>query len=265
MNIVLFNNEEILEPLSLFDERAQHILKVLKKQEGDYFEAGIIHGMAGKAHIQCIDERGIHFHFTPSSNGKPLYPVSVIIGFPRPIQLKRAFRDMAGLGVSDIFLVGTELGEKSYLSSRIVKEGAAYEALKDGCAQAKSTHIPNLSVYDDSKSCLDYLASQNKHYQNPSSIKIILDPNKGKGSLQSLFAQNYGAVDAVLDYYYMGQTDTAPHIFLSIGSERGWTENELDMFMQHSFAPCLLGERILRTETAATTAVSIILSQLAML
>ena len=90
MNIVLFSDEEILEPLSLFDERAQHILKVLKKQEGDYFEAGIIHGMAGKAHIQCIDERGIHFHFTPSSNGKPLYPVSVIIGFPRPIQLKRA-------------------------------------------------------------------------------------------------------------------------------------------------------------------------------
>ena len=212
MNIVLFSDEEILEPLSLFDERAQHILKVLKKQEVIISKQALYTEWLVRL-IFNASMRGIHFHFTPSSNGKPLYPVSVIIGFPRPIQLKRAFRDMAGLGVSDIFLVGTELGEKSYLSSRIVKEGAAYEALKDGCAQAKSTHIPNLSVHDDSKSCLDYLANQNKHYQNPSSIKIILDPNKGKGSLQSLFAQNYGAVDAVLDYYYMGQTDTAPHIF----------------------------------------------------
>lgn len=265
MNIVLFDNDEILEPLSLFDERAKHILSVLNKTEGDYFEAGIINGMAGKARIQKIDEKGLFFHFTPNNNGKPLYPVSIIIGFPRPIQLKRAFRDMAGLGVSEIYLVGTELGEKSYMDSKIVKDGAAYEALKDGCSQAKSTHIPSLQVFDDIQSCMSQLSKHNEHYKNPSSIKTILDPNHGKFSLQSLFAQNYGAVDTVLDYYYMGQKNNAPHIFLAIGSERGWTENEIAFFQKESFAACSLGERILRTETAATTAVSIILSQLAML
>lgn len=265
MNIVLFTDDEILTPLSLHDERGKHIVHILKKQEGEYFEAGIINGMAGKAHIQKIDEAGIHFHFTPNNNGKPLYPVSIIIGFPRPIQLKRAFRDMAGLGVHAIYLVGTELGEKSYLSSHIVKDGAAYEALKDGCSQAKSTHIPSLSVYENIESLLSFLKEQNPHFQNPSSIKTVLDPNQGKASLQSLFSQNYGAIDSILDYYYMGQTQNAPHIFLSIGSERGWTEKELELFSHYSFAPCSLGERILRTETAATTAVSIILSQLAIL
>lgn len=61
MNIVLFDNDEILEPLSLFDERAKHILSVLNKTEGDYFEAGIINGMAGKARIQKIDDKGLFF------------------------------------------------------------------------------------------------------------------------------------------------------------------------------------------------------------
>lgn len=265
MNIVLFTNDEIFEPLSLFDERAKHILNILKKQAGDHFEAGIINGMAGKAHITKIDEKGIEFHFTPNNNGKPLYPISIILGFPRPIQLKRIFRDLAGLGVSNIFLIGTELGEKSYLSSTIIKEGAAYEALIDGCSQAKSTHIPSLQVYENIETCFHYLANQNEHYKNRSSIKTVLDPKEGKSSLQSLFAQNFGAIDSLLDYYYMGQNTNAPHVFLAIGSERGWTDKELSAFFQESFAPCTLGERILRTETATTTAVSIILSQLAII
>ena len=69
MNIVLFEKNEISCPLKLNDERAQHILKILHKKEGDTFSCGIIKGMAGKAYIIYISEEGIKFSFEPESDG----------------------------------------------------------------------------------------------------------------------------------------------------------------------------------------------------
>ena len=125
MNIALFSESEINQPLSLKDERGKHIIKVLHKKEGETFEAGIINGKAGLSTITKIDENFIHFDFSSKTDGKPLHPVTLIVGFPRPIQLKRLFRDVAGLGVEKLYLCGTELGEKSYMDSNIVSGGAA--------------------------------------------------------------------------------------------------------------------------------------------
>ena len=62
MNICLFSSEEINQPLSLKDERAQHIVKVLHKKEGDTFDAGIIGGASGIATITSISsEESISF------------------------------------------------------------------------------------------------------------------------------------------------------------------------------------------------------------
>ena len=58
MNICLFTSEEITKPLSKNDERAKHIKKVLHKQAGDTFDAGIIGGAAGVATITEISDDG---------------------------------------------------------------------------------------------------------------------------------------------------------------------------------------------------------------
>ena len=131
MNICLFEQEEISKPLNADDPRAQHIIKVLHKGVGDTFAAGIIGGQAGTATITKIDgaDGAIHFTFTPQSDGKPLFPLHMIIGFPRPIQLKRLLRDMAALGVSSVRLCGTELGEKSYLKAGLSDPKEVYKML----------------------------------------------------------------------------------------------------------------------------------------
>ena len=56
MNICLFSKDEIEKPLDKKDERAQHILKILHKKEGDFFYAGIIDGKAGNAQITEITD-----------------------------------------------------------------------------------------------------------------------------------------------------------------------------------------------------------------
>ncbi|MCR4939055.1 MAG: 16S rRNA (uracil(1498)-N(3))-methyltransferase [Treponemataceae bacterium] len=254
MNIVLFQRDEIEKPLPLKDERAKHILKVLHKQVGQSFEAGIINGKAGQAQIKSISEDGIDFDFIPLTDGKPLYPITLIIGFPRPIQLKRLFRDAAGLGASRICLCGTELGEKSYMDSNIVERGAAYSALLDGAAQAKSTCVPELSLFPSVKACLSSL--------------FIDSPNPGKGCTEPdirVMLDNVKPETSLFKYMEKSLSVGTKMVYASIGSERGWTDKERSLFTENDFTSCSMGSRVLRTETAVTVALSLILQSMGIL
>ncbi|MGP1587236.1 MAG: RsmE family RNA methyltransferase [Treponemataceae bacterium] len=257
MNIVLFEKFEIDKPLSLKDERSLHIQKILHKQEGETFDAGIIGERAGKALITLIDENGIHFDFTPLSDGKQLFPLSVIIGFTRPIQLRRIFRDMAGLGVQRIILTGTELGEKSYMKSDMVSGGQAMLLLKEGSVQAKSTHIPELLQYPTLKTCLDFLHTN----FDVNSTFATEDKKKLKPLLIAL--DNVDADTGLTDFCQ--KINGASPVVAAVGSERGWTDNERKLLKSKGFTLCSMGERILRTETAATVACSVILSKMGFL
>jgi len=47
-------------------------------------------------------------------------------------------------------------------------------------------------------------------------------------------------------------------VVLAVGSERGWSPNERDLFRQNNFILAHLGERPLRTETATIAAISVV-------
>ncbi len=240
MNIVLFSqNDNFFFPAE--DNRARHILTILKKQKGDTFEAGIENGQAGEAKITDINEKGIFFDFYPLSNGKPLFPIELIVGFVRPIQLKRLFRDVATLGVRKLHLVGTELGEKSYMSSKIVERGTAYSALKEGSIQAKSTHVTELMIHNSLKECLNNIKGSSKD------VFTCLDNIAPQKSLFS---------------HLQEKKEIQQTIYAAIGSERGWSENERKLFSEKNFTLCSMGQRVLRTETATTVALSIILQSM---
>ena len=49
-------------------------------------------------------------------------------------------------------------------------------------------------------------------------------------------------------------------LWLAAGSERGWSTSERHLFTERHFTAYSMGERILRTETAVTAAVSVCLA-----
>ncbi|MBO4320935.1 MAG: 16S rRNA (uracil(1498)-N(3))-methyltransferase [Treponema sp.] len=251
MNICLFSKDEIDKPLELKDPRAQHVIKILHKKEGDSFTAGIIGGASGTAVISSIGEK-LSFTFTPESEGKKLYPLVMIIGFPRPIQLKRLLRDMAGLGVSAVHLTGTELVEKSYLSSTMSSPESARQMLLDGTVQAGSTFVPEVYIHRDVRSCLEVVTAGNKNPTNAN--RMALDNVNPSDSLWN-YCQRKGNSFA----------DVQNPALAAIGSERGWTDNERSIFKEYGFTLLSMGERILRTETASTVAASIILGAMGVL
>jgi len=239
MNICLFSKEEITKLLPRKDERAEHIIKVLHKKEGDTFTAGIIGGQSGTAVIRSIDSDGISFDFTPQGDGKLLSPLDMIIGFPRPIQLKRLLRDIAALGVGKVYLTGTDLGEKSYMQSTLVEKGAAYKMLLDGSVQAGSTHVPELFLFKTLDECLSSITGE--------AARFALDNVNPVCSLKNAVEKQYKA-------------DTS-RIIAAIGSERGWTDRERRLLENNGYIRCGMGPRIMRTETAATAAAAIILAE----
>lgn len=255
VNIVLFEEGELASPLPLCDHRVKHIQKILRKGVGDTFDAGIVNGVAGTAEIRSVSPQGMEFRFEASGDGKPLHPVTMIIGFPRPIQLKRLLRDIASLGVSQVHLCGTELGEKSYLKATLSQPEELTAMLKDGSIQAKSTHVPQVFVHQDVASCLDFVAGNTciRVAGNPR-IYVALDNIEPTASLQGFLSSKFSADEV-----------KRAGVVAAIGSERGWTDNERQLFQEKGFTLCSMGERVLRTETAATTAVAIILSNMEIL
>lgn len=255
MNIVLFEEGELASPLPLCDHRVKHIQKILKKGVGDSFDAGIVNGAAGTAEIRSVSPQGMEFCFEASGDGKPLHPVTMIIGFPRPIQLKRLLRDIASLGVSQVHLCGTELGEKSYLKATLSQPEELTAMLKDGSIQAKSTHVPQVFVHQDVASCLDFVAGNARiQAAGNTCIRVALDNIEPTASLQGFLSSQFSADEV-----------KRAGVVAAIGSERGWTANERKLFRERGFTLCGMGERVLRTETAATTAVAIILSNMEIL
>lgn len=267
MNIVLFEDEPVFYR---GDPRYEHIKKILKKGRGETFVAGIVNGAKGEATITLLDDSKLEFSFkafkgdqisgegsdlTMGRNSWDLYPVTVVLGFPRPIQLKRILRDLASLGVQAIWLCGTDLGEKSYRNSNMVSRGAVQEGLLDGCMQAGETGVPEFKMFN---SVLDVI--QKVHVELQNAHHLLLDVGEGICSLKE-------EVQKVLQWpgnkgVLKGSPTSGFPIFLYIGSERGWSENERRIFKEANFTPCSLGHRILRTETACTAAVAITLSEL---
>ncbi|MCR5218022.1 RsmE family RNA methyltransferase [Treponema sp.] len=265
MNICLFTKEEINSPLSLRDQRGQHLIKILHKKEGDSFSAGIIDGEAGTALITKIESREekspdgrktwldgeIHFEFTGQSDGKPLYPLVMIVGFPRPIQLKRLLRDIAGLGVCQIHLTATELGEKSYLKADLASPEECRKMLLEGTIQAAGTHVPQVFIHESLKDCLDSIKLDSAQKQEKTA-RFALDnvsPDMSLIKQMDLLAEKEGFNKAIA----------------AIGSERGWSKDERELLESYGYIRTGMGIRVLRTETAATVAASLILAKMGLL
>ena len=280
MNICLFDKTEIecSSPfLSYDDKRGEHILNILHKVQGDSFTAGIIDGASGLARITRLDEkeRRIYFEFTATGDGKPLNPLNMIVGFVRPIQLRRLLRDVAALGVNELHLTGTELGEKSYMQSDLAQPEKVRELLLEGTVQAGSTHVPKVFIHKNLQECLEDVSKKmalrepqgpQLNPQGPLSQAGSLRLSKGPHKEQLICLDNINpecslgaalAQDAAVPEALEG-----PQITVAIGSERGWTDRERDLMQKAGFIRCGMGERIMRTETAVTVAGAIILNSM---
>ena len=240
MNIILFEAlpKDSLIPAS--DDRAKHITGVLKLQVGDKFRMGIVNESEGEATVQSIDENGVVFSYKAQSFPS-LYPVTLLCAQVRPICMKRILREAVSLGVGRIILCGSDTGEKSYRSSNLFNTGEYKDKLMDGAMQSAHAGIPDVLFADNAS-----IAVRTVKEVCPKDADLILLDNV------------VGATD-------LSKASIDSSAVIAIGPERGWSDRERRLFLDYGYKPMLLGSRVLRTETACSAGLAVLLSRMGLL
>lgn len=238
MNLILFNSKEDASWIPACDPRAKHILEVLKRGVGESFFVGVVNGLRGSARILESDTKGIRLDVRWEVQQTALFPVSLLVGLPRPQTARRLLFEATTLGVSQLAFYISEKSEPSYAQSSLWTTDEWRQRLILGAEQAFCPQIPEVLHFEKLKTALERVASQTK-------VRLALD--------------NYEATVA------LGAVALEAPVQLVLGGERGFSARERDVLLQQGYTLCHLGERVLRTETAATAALAICLSRLALL
>ncbi len=244
MNLILFSEMEIGHDLDLDDARAVHILKVLKRREGEEFDAGIINGPRGKGRLLKIEEHRMQLDFDLDEQPAELYPVTLITGLTRPQIARRILREATILGICGMEFIATDRGEKSYSRSRLWTNREYERYLIEGAQQAFTTRLPTVRLFGSLKECLSEHAA---HEERIACDKIACD---------KIALDNYEAATPLREI-----APTTATCLVAVGSERGWSKDERMLLREEEFTLAGLGNRVLSTEIACIAGISLILAK----
>jgi 16S rRNA (uracil1498-N3)-methyltransferase len=238
MNLILFTEQELAQPLPLSDPRSTHILQTLRRQPGEAFDAGLLNGPRGKASLMEKREDGLLLDFLPGEDPPSLYPISLLIGLSRPQTMRKILQEATSMGTGEIHVVATDKGEPSYAGSKLWSTGEYHRHLIAGAEQAFTTRVPPVHFHPNLAAALDLLLQRHE--------AVALDNYEATGPLRAYRPPNLPCL-------------------LAVGSERGWSPSERTLFRRHEVPLCQVGTNVLRTETAALCGLTLLLANLELL
>lgn len=244
MNIILFY--DIPKFISFTDPIGRHLKKVLKAQAGDCLKAGLVNGPRGELCIEASEAEGYRVRWSESGPPVGLYPLTLLVGFVRPISVKRILREAASLGVERLVFAVTDSGERSYREANLWKTGEYRQYLINGLQTAGGTVLPEVVLCGGLGEALTAAREEVP-------ARLVLD--------------NVGAGRPLSQIDLAGTEGAAglPPAVLAVGSERGWSERERGLFRTAGFESVSLGSRVLRTETACSAGAALALARMGLL
>ena len=294
MNIILF--DDIPKVISFTDPIGRHLKKVLKAEAGDCFKAGLVNGPRGELCIEAVEPEGYRVAWRESGPPVGLYPLTMLVGFVRPISVKRILREAASLGVERLVFAVTDSGERSYREANLWKTGEYRQYLINGLQTAGGTVLPEVVLCGGLREALEALkaaeAASGAAGSGGASAAVVAPAGgaarctkgvDGADSAESaesadsaprpvpvrLVLDNVSAGRplASIDLTQRGSAGTAGsrRAVLAVGSERGWSERERGLFKTAGFESVSLGSRVLRTETACSTGAALVLARMGLL
>lgn len=216
------------------DQRAfQHAVKVLRLREGN--EIILFNGTGGeyKALFQEVTKKqasAIVNEFS-DKNVESTLSIHLALGISKGERMDFAIQKAVELGVTDITPLYTERCVVNLDAKREEKRLAHWQGIIfSACEQSGRNILPVLHKPVDIRKDFSALPD--------CELKLTLSPY-AKKSLKQISAKEKA-------------------VLILIGPEGGLSEEEVKIAIQHNFTAVSMGPRILRTETAALTAISTI-------
>lgn len=233
----LRENEDALplragQQLDLCDEAANHVGRVLRMTEGQALIVFTGDGNNYPATITATGKKNVRVTITavePNTSESPL-AIHLGQGISRGDRMDFVLQKSVELGVHAITPLFTERCGVKLSGDRLAKKQQQWQKIViSACEQSGRSHVPQVHQP----------VSLQQWVQNlPPALRLTLDPVAKKALRE--------------------QQLTSEHIQLLIGPEGGLTDEEIAQAAHADFQPVRLGPRVLRTETAALTALSVV-------
>lgn len=214
----------------LRDDRARHIVQILKSAEGDTLRVGHLNGLLGNGTVTSIANTN-EVELTVQLDEQPPapLPVTLLLALPRPKMLGRLLRDVTSLGVKHIHLFHSEKVEKSYWQTPSLAPAYMHNKLIEGLAQARDTLLPTIHQHRHFRDVIGQVLPDLLR----SHTGVLADPFSPRADIAA----------------------SAQPLALVIGPEGGFSDTERQQILDSGCQPLWLGSRILRVETAVHVAI----------
>ncbi|MBZ9636099.1 16S rRNA (uracil(1498)-N(3))-methyltransferase [Clostridium sp. FP1] len=223
-------------------EDVKHIYKVLRLKIGDVVSVNNCEGSEYVGEITLIDKKSVTINLLEKSsiNNESHIEVYLFQGMPKSTKMDLIVQKNTELGVKAItpmisqrVVVKTELCEFKKVDrwNRIALEA---------CKQCKRSLVPQINVPIE----FDHLLEELKH------MDLVVVPYENE--------EGYGIKKLMNDI----EKNTIVKVGIVIGPEGGFEESEIQKLTEIGAKIVTLGPRILRTETAGFTCLSLIMYEL---
>ena len=230
MNLILLHSNEVDGGGSarLTDERARHLIDVLRVVPGQQVRVGIVDGGMGMGTVTSIGERWVELRCDIAPGVPPRPPIDLLLALPRPKVMRRLWAQLAAVGVGRIILTNAERVERNYFDTHVLSAACYEPLLVEGLQQARDTRMPLVSTHRQFR----VLVEDQLDGLSNAGVRLVAHPGEGP------------PLTAVV------RTHAGERVLLAIGPEGGWNDFELGLLRAHGFEGVGLGPRTLRSDTA---------------
>ena len=223
--------ENVSEEMTLPEEESRHAKTVLRLAEGDEITLFDGSGKEYSAVVTRADKRGISVHIVREnvSDREPKTRVFLLIGALKGDKTELVVQKATELGVSRIGVFSSRYCS-AYVNQNKLQRFA--RVAREAAKQCLRSSAPTVEYFSDLPSAL----ASARDYKN------------------KLFACEFSGVNDLSLGGLRGSTAVV------IGSEGGFSQEEFELAKnEYGFASLTLGRRILRAETAAICALSVVM------
>jgi len=219
----------------LIGDQANHLFRVLRVEVGDQFDV-VAGDRVWRASVVEADEASVEFALLEEIASSTALSITVLLSVFKFDRFEWAVEKLTELGVATIVPAIARRTEKHLGLAAVNRVERWRRIALEAAKQSRRSSVPAVEQARPLREALDRADGSTRRF-------LLAEAEKEKNLLPALQGSSSGQGE---------------EIYLAVGPEGGWTAEEQDVFAEKGWTSVSLGETILRAETAAIAAASVI-------